>query len=432
MLSLKLSSLIFLISLDLLFLGAAFAHGGGLNSSGCHNQRSNSTYHCHRSSYTPSAPVVRKPDTSSLTGNTLLQSFGSNTVSTKRLRNLEQKNRSLITTVGTLQQKNTTQSASIQSLMQRIQGLLLRVQELESSNKVIELEGQQDELLLKVARLEQKNKELILQIQQQGNIKNSQPSLAQQKKQPAKPNVPPSLKGVHRNKIRSQYGPPIQVRQRNGTTEWLYKTFGVRLSKKNQVIGMFQRGQRPAAKSNRVGVQQALSRPVLASSANNKYQLPENAKLDYTGSDWECIKGFYRVNRTCRKVKIPPNAKLDYTGSNWECIRGFRRHGNGCGRVQIPRGAKLDYTGSSWECIKGFRRHGNGCGRVQIPRHAKLDYTGSNWECIKGFRRHGNGCGRVQIPRNAKLDYTGSNWECNKGYTRQGKGCRAVGVLKNQ
>jgi hypothetical protein len=24
-----------------------FAHGGGLNSSGCHNQTSNSTYHCH-------------------------------------------------------------------------------------------------------------------------------------------------------------------------------------------------------------------------------------------------------------------------------------------------------------------------------------------------------------------------------------------------
>lgn len=27
----------------------AIAHGGRLNSSGCHNQRSNGTYHCHRS-----------------------------------------------------------------------------------------------------------------------------------------------------------------------------------------------------------------------------------------------------------------------------------------------------------------------------------------------------------------------------------------------
>ncbi|MCH1455496.1 MAG: YHYH domain-containing protein [Schleiferiaceae bacterium] len=27
---------------------SAFAHGGGLNQNGCHNQHSNGTYHCHR------------------------------------------------------------------------------------------------------------------------------------------------------------------------------------------------------------------------------------------------------------------------------------------------------------------------------------------------------------------------------------------------
>ena len=29
----------------------AQAHGGGLNSAGCHNNHSNGTYHCHRGSY---------------------------------------------------------------------------------------------------------------------------------------------------------------------------------------------------------------------------------------------------------------------------------------------------------------------------------------------------------------------------------------------
>jgi len=29
--------------------GSAFAHGGGLNSQGCHNKTSDGTYHCHRS-----------------------------------------------------------------------------------------------------------------------------------------------------------------------------------------------------------------------------------------------------------------------------------------------------------------------------------------------------------------------------------------------
>ena len=27
---------------------SAFAHGGGLNQNGCHNNHSNGTYHCHR------------------------------------------------------------------------------------------------------------------------------------------------------------------------------------------------------------------------------------------------------------------------------------------------------------------------------------------------------------------------------------------------
>jgi hypothetical protein len=36
----------------------AFAHGGGLNSDGCHNDRKRGTYHCHRSSYTPSSADV--------------------------------------------------------------------------------------------------------------------------------------------------------------------------------------------------------------------------------------------------------------------------------------------------------------------------------------------------------------------------------------
>lgn len=31
----------------------AQAHGGGLNKSGCHNNRKTGDYHCHRSSYTP-------------------------------------------------------------------------------------------------------------------------------------------------------------------------------------------------------------------------------------------------------------------------------------------------------------------------------------------------------------------------------------------
>lgn len=33
----------------MVFSDAAFAHGGGLNSQGCHNERRTGGYHCHRS-----------------------------------------------------------------------------------------------------------------------------------------------------------------------------------------------------------------------------------------------------------------------------------------------------------------------------------------------------------------------------------------------
>lgn len=52
-----------------LFLGlwttAAFAHGGGLDASGCHNDRKRGEYHCHRGNVSPPAvnpaPVRREP-----------------------------------------------------------------------------------------------------------------------------------------------------------------------------------------------------------------------------------------------------------------------------------------------------------------------------------------------------------------------------------
>ncbi len=52
--------LIGLAACGLLFGEGAFAHGGGLNAQGCHNERKTGGYHCHRSSYTPSASVVSK------------------------------------------------------------------------------------------------------------------------------------------------------------------------------------------------------------------------------------------------------------------------------------------------------------------------------------------------------------------------------------
>lgn len=44
--------------------GAVAAHGGGLNAEGCHNDRKNGGYHCHRS---PPPPIKPDPPRNALT-----------------------------------------------------------------------------------------------------------------------------------------------------------------------------------------------------------------------------------------------------------------------------------------------------------------------------------------------------------------------------
>ena len=40
-----------LLIFGLILASNAYPHGGGLNSYGCHNQNSDSTYHCHQGNY---------------------------------------------------------------------------------------------------------------------------------------------------------------------------------------------------------------------------------------------------------------------------------------------------------------------------------------------------------------------------------------------
>ena len=53
---------------------AAYGHGGGLNSDGCHNQTSNNTYHCHNGSSSDSSSSSSMSDGD--TGNLLLLLLG--------------------------------------------------------------------------------------------------------------------------------------------------------------------------------------------------------------------------------------------------------------------------------------------------------------------------------------------------------------------
>lgn len=56
----------FAIMLYLLAVRSAFAHGGGLNSEGCHTNRKTGDYHCHRiPAVQPVAPQRQQQDATS-------------------------------------------------------------------------------------------------------------------------------------------------------------------------------------------------------------------------------------------------------------------------------------------------------------------------------------------------------------------------------
>ncbi|HGS4476631.1 TPA: hypothetical protein ACMDNN_002768, partial [Vibrio cholerae] len=89
----------------------------------------------------------------------------------------------------------------------------------------------------------------------------------------------------------------------------------------------------------------------------------------------------------------------------------------------IPENAKLNYYGDDWECNKGYFKRGSGCSKVNVPKNGKLNYYGNDWECNKGYLKSGLECKEIFIPKNATLNYFGNGWQCNYGYIERENSC---------
>ena len=120
--------------------------------------------------------------------------------------------------------------------------------------------------------------------------------------------------------------------------------------------------------------------------------IPQNARLNSLGTDWECNPGYFKYGNECRAVQVPPNGKLTYLGNDWECNRGYFKYGNECRAVQVPQNGKITYLGNDWECNRGYFKYGNECRPVQVPQNGKLTYLGNDWECERGYQRSGDKC----------------------------------------
>lgn len=151
--------------------------------------------------------------------------------------------------------------------------------------------------------------------------------------------------------------------------------------------------------------------------------IPQNARLNYLGNDWECKPSYFKHGNECRIVQVPPNGKLTYLGNDWECNRGYFKYGNECRAVEVPQNGKLTYLGNDWECNPGHSKFGTECRAVQVPQNGKLTYLGNDWECNRGYFKYSNECRAVQVPQNGKINYLGNDWECERGHQKSGDKC---------
>ena len=58
--------------------------------------------------------------------------------------------------------------------------------------------------------------------------------------------------------------------------------------------------------------------------------VPSHGYLESSGKDWNCERGFAKLDRICEAMKIPANARLTASGNAWTRNSGFRRRGQNC------------------------------------------------------------------------------------------------------
>ena len=69
--------------------------------------------------------------------------------------------------------------------------------------------------------------------------------------------------------------------------------------------------------------------------------LPAHAVIDIYGTDWTCVRGYFRQNNECVQVRGPANSVLDVYGSGWTCARGFYQQGNECIQVGVVKSPQV-------------------------------------------------------------------------------------------
>ena len=66
------------------------------------------------------------------------------------------------------------------------------------------------------------------------------------------------------------------------------------------------------------------------------------------------------ARRAYADSSVPVHARASGSDAGWKCERAFRAVKGGVA-IQLPQNARLEYSGDKWKCDPLARRQGNGC-----------------------------------------------------------------------
>lgn len=73
--------------------------------------------------------------------------------------------------------------------------------------------------------------------------------------------------------------------------------------------------------------------------------------------------GFRQFDATCVAIAVPANGYLvdaSY-GPGWKCDRGYRVVDGACAAIMMPENAHIDFSGSDWDCNRPYQRQRDEC-----------------------------------------------------------------------
>lgn len=249
------NKLLFLV-FYLLITSVASGHGGGLNSSGCHNNRKTGDYHCHRASYTPDpTPVLNYRPTKKIFSYNAPQYKVNNcrnyvnkiSLLESKLSNLEQLNYQNLVEINLLKAQNEHLKYTDNKIIIRPQIMQLSsfVESIGERKNLDSYAQKASELKNELVTVKEKYKKEIKELrsfyeEKISSFENKKRNLEFTPKVIAKKDDERSNKtikiGMHRIKIRKIQGAPIKVKNTKNSTIWFYKDKRVYFSKKNNRV----------------------------------------------------------------------------------------------------------------------------------------------------------------------------------------------------